>query len=186
MNDLRRLFVVIRRRWWYIAVPAVVLALTGVWPLVQMTPHYRVSVTFLLTSRAPMNDTGDTLAYDFPAVSRGVDFRTRVSAQVGGVVTADEVDALLDVRNNAREVTITARGANPATLVPVRDAALAVLTQDGTLLWGKSGDTAVNIAVLRREDVPVREQPWFDALMSIMLRAGAGAVLGMVVVLYRR
>ena len=166
--------------------PAVVLALTGVWPLVQMTPHYRVSVTFLLTSRAPMNDTGDTLAYDFPAVSRGVDFRTRVSAQVGGVVTADEVDALLDVRNNAREVTITARGANPATLVPVRDAALAVLTQDGTLLWGKSGDTAVNIAELRREDVPVRELDWLTHVMHIVLRGGAGGLIGLLVSLYRR
>jgi hypothetical protein len=93
---------------------------------------------------------------------------------------------LLDVHNAAREVTIVARGADMTDLIAVRDAALAVLTQDGTLLWGKSGDTAVNIAELRREDTPVPESQWLSHVMQIVLRGGAGLLLGLLVVLYRR
>lgn len=186
MNDLLRILALIRRHWWYVIGPAALLATTGIWPLMQMTPQYRVSVTVLLTSRAPMNDTGDTLAYDFPAISRGEAFRSQVSTSLDGRLSASAVGAILDVSNNAREVTIVARGPDPAVLAPVRDAALAVLTRDGTLLWGKSGDTAVNIAELRREDVPVRDQPWVDALAHIVLRAGAGALLGVMIVVYRR
>lgn len=186
MNDVMRIVALMRGRWWYVVVPALLLAATGVWPLIQMTPQYRVSVTFLLTSYAPMNDTGDTLAYDFPAVSRGDAFRQKVSAQLDGRVSASDVGRLLDVRNQAREVTIVARGPDATDLVAVRDAALAVLTQDGTLLWGKSGDTAVNIAELRREDVPVRELEWLTYVMLIVLRGGAGALIGLLVSLYRR
>jgi hypothetical protein len=186
MNDMRRLIVLLRRRWWYLLVPALLLAATGVLPLLQHTTQYRVSVTFLLTSRAPMNDTGDTLAYDFPSISRGDVFRIKVSEYLNGRVTPQDVGALLDVRNSAREVTITARGTDTNDLIAVRDAALAVLTQDGTLLWGKSGDTAVNIAELRREDSPVPESQWIGHVMQIALRGGAGLLLGLLVVLYRR
>ena len=186
MNDIVRLIALIRGRWWYMLVPALVLAATGMAPLVSQKPQYRVSVTFLLTSRAPMNDTGDTLAYDFPSISRGEAFRQKVSDALDGRITPQEVGAMLDVRNQVREVTIVARSATTADLVAVRDAALAVLTQDGTLLWGKSGDTAVNIAELRREDEPVREQQWLTHVVSIVLRGGAGLLLGLLVLLYRR
>lgn len=186
MNDVLRLMALLRRRWWYLLVPALLLAATGVVPLVQHTTQYRVSVTILLTSRAPMNDTGDTLAYDFPAVSRGISFRTKVSDYLGGRVSPHDVGMLLDVRNAAREVTITARGSDTTNLIAVRDAALAVLTQDGTLLWGKSGDTAVNIAELRREDTPVPESQWLSYVMHTILRGGVGLLLGLLVVLYRR
>lgn len=186
MNDVLRLFALVRRRWWYMLVPALLLAVTGVAPLLTQTAHYRVSVTFLLTSRAPMNDTGDTLAYDFPSISRGEAFRQKVSDYLDGRITPQQVGAMLDVRNQAREVTIVARDATTTDLIAVRDAALAVLTQDGTLLWGKSGDTAVNIAELRREDMPVREPQWLTHVAQIVLRGGAGLLLGFLVVLYRR
>ena len=186
MNDVVRLIALIRGRWWYMLVPALILAATGVAPLLTQTPQYRVSVTFLLTSRAPMNDTGDTLAYDFRSISRGEAFRQKVSNYLGGRISPQQVGAMLDVSNQAREVTIVARDAATTDLVAVRDAALAVLTQDGTLLWGKSGDTAVNIAELRREDEPVREQPWLAHVVSIVLRGGAGLLLGLLVLLYRR
>ncbi len=186
MSDLMRIIVLMRGRWWYVVMPAIVLAATGIWPLVHMTPQYRVSVTVLLTSRAPMNDTGDTLAYDFPAVSRGDAFRQKVSTYLDNAVAADEIGAMLDVRNDAREVTIIARGTDMTRLVLVRDAALAVLTQDGTLLWGKSGDTAVNIAKLRSEDIPVSERPWVNQIAQIVLRAVAGLLVGIMVVVYRR
>lgn len=186
MNDIVRLIALIRVRWWYLLLPALVLAATGIAPLVSQEPQYRVSVTFLLTSRAPMNDTGDTLAYDFPSISRGEAFRQKVSDYLGGRITPQQVGVMLDVRNQAREVTIVARDAMTTDLVVVRDAALAVLAQDGTLLWGKSGDTAVNIAELRRDDVPVREQQWLTHVASIVLRGGAGLLLGLLVLLYRR
>jgi hypothetical protein len=186
MNDVRRLIVLIRRRWWYMLVPALLLAATGVMPFLQQTAQYRVSVTFLLTSRAPMNDTGDTLAYDFPSISRGDAFCKKVSDYLDGRVAPQDVGAMLDVRNAAREVTITARGAETTDLIAVRDAALAVLTQDGTLLWGKSGDTAVNIAELRREDTPIREAQSLTHVMQILLRGGAGMLIGLLVILFRR
>jgi capsular polysaccharide biosynthesis protein len=186
MNDVLRLLVIVRRHWWYLFVPALLLAATGVWSLRTQTPQYRVSVTFLLTSNAPMNDTGDTLAYDFPSISRGEAFRKKVSDYLNERVTASDVATVLDVRNQAREVTIIARGPNPTVLTPVRDAAFAVLTQDGTLLWGKSGDTAVNIAELRREDIPVHESQWINLVMQMVLRGGAGVLIGLLVILYRR
>lgn len=186
MSDVMRIWVLVRKQWWYVLTPMVLLAVTGVWPLLQITPQYHVSVTILLTSQAPMNDTGDTLAYDFPAISRGEAFRQKVSAYLDGQVSSAMIGTMLDVTNQAREVTIMVRGSDTSLLVPIRDAALAVLTQDGTLLWGKSGDTAVNIAELRRVDDPVQEQLWVRYVAQIVLRAGAGALLGIMVVVYRR
>jgi len=140
---------------------------------------YAVSVEVMLTSRAPMNDTGDTLAYDFPAISRGQDFVQRVATLLE-TVDAPTVAATLDVRNTDRVVTISARGNDTRQLVPIRDAALAVLARDGTLLWGKtSGDTGVNIMVLRQNDTPQRQSNTSAMVITTMLRALAGALIGM-------
>jgi hypothetical protein len=71
-------------------------------------------------------------------------------------------------------------------LVAIRDAAVAVLARDGTLLWGNtSGQTAVNIAPLDHQDYPVRVSVWRDRIASIFLRAVAGALLGLMVITFR-
>ena len=186
MPDIARLWQVIRQHPWYVVIPALVLLVSGIIPITQRTPQYRVAITFVLTSNAPMNDTGDTLAYDFPAVSRGQDFRQRVIALLDerAIMIADGA-SLLSVSNQDREVTIAAIGPDPVQLLAVRDAALTVLARDGTLLWGKSGDTAVNIAPLARVDTPAPLNPWVDAIAQLILRTLAGAMVGILVAVNR-
>lgn len=178
MNDLVRIVARVRQQWWYMLVPALLLAGIPLVTQLQQPPLYAVSVEIMLTSRAPMNDTGDTLAYDFPAVSRGQDFVQRVADTLGNADVAT-VAATLDVRNADRVVSISARGSDTRQLVPIRDAALAVLARDGTLLWGKtSGDTGVNIMVLRQNDTPQRQSNTSAMVVTTMLRALAGALIG--------
>ena len=69
MDDFGRLTRIIRRRWWALLVPALVFFLSALVPAIGTPPQYAVSRTILLTNRSPMNDTGDTLAYDFPALT---------------------------------------------------------------------------------------------------------------------
>lgn len=179
MNDLLRIWARARHHWWYMLIPAVVLAVVPLVGQLRTTPQYAVSVDIVLTSHAPMNETGDTLAYDFPAISRGQDFVQRVVTQLGDIDAAT-VAATLDVRNVDRVVTITARGSDTTQLVKIRDAALAVLARDGTLLWGnKTGDTAVNIVVLRTNDTPQRQSNTSAVVVSALLRALAGALAGL-------
>lgn len=185
MNDFVRIVARVRHHWWYLLVPALILALGPLIPQLRRAPEYAVSVDVMLTSRAPMNDTGDTLAYDFPAVSRGQDFGQRVATLLGNV-DASTVAATLDVRNTDRVVTISAHGSEIAQLVPIRDAALAVLARDGTLLWGKtSGDTRVNMMVLRQQDTPQRQSNLTAIVMSALMRALAGALIGLLFALRR-
>lgn len=184
MDDFRRLWAFVRLRWWALVIPALVLLATGVLPLLQTPPTYRVAITVLLTSRAPMNETGDTLGYDFPAISRSDTFRTKTAALAK--VTPAQVANMLDVRNQDRAVTFTVTGTDPQLLVPVRDAALAVLMRDGTLLWGNtSGQTAVNVTELSRSDEPLPVPVWRDAFAQLLLRGVAGLLLGLVFVTYR-
>lgn len=186
MPDIARLWQLVRHHPWYVLLPALVFLVSGIVPIAQSTPQYRVAITFVLTSNAPMNDTGDTLAYDFPAVSRGQDFRQRVNAILDerAIMIADGA-SFLNVGNQDREVTIAAIGPDPTHLVAVRDAALTVLERDGTLLWGKSGDTAVNIAPLSRIDTPELLNPWVDTIAQLVLRTLAGALVGILVAVYR-
>ncbi len=185
MNDIWRIMARIRHHWWYLLVPALLLAVVPLIPQLAQAPVYAVNVEVMLTSRAPMNDTGDTLAYDFPAVSRGQDFTQRVATLLGTVDVAT-VAATLDVRNTDRVVTIAARSSDPSQLVPIRDAALAVLSRDGTLLWGKtSGDTGVNIMVLRQQDTPQRQSNTSALVVTTILRALAGALIGLLFALRR-
>ncbi len=185
MNDIVRIVARIRHHWWYLLVPAIVLAIVPLISQLQQAPQYAVTLEFVLTSNAPMNDTGDTLAYDFPAISRGQDFVQRVAAIVGSVDDAS-VAATLDVRNTDRVVTITARGSDTRQLVPIRDAALAVLARDGKLLWGSTdADTRVNIMVLRQNDTPQRQSNTTAIVITAGLRAIAGALIGLLFALRR-
>jgi hypothetical protein len=186
MSDFARLWHLIRTYPWYLIIPAVLLASTAVMPIVQAPPIYRIERTILLTSHAPMNDTGDTLAYDFPALSRGSDFQQKVNALLSerAIMVADGA-ALLTVSNHERVVTIAAVGSDPAPLAAICDAALAVLQRDGTGLWGKRGDTAVNIAPLSTQDTPVAVTQWRDHLAPLGLRALAGALAGLLFAVYR-
>jgi len=186
MDDFLRLAQIIKRRWWALVVPALVLMATAIVPIAQAPERFSVSQTILLTNRAPMNDTGDTLAYDFPAISRSSAYRRAVAAVVGNGTTSEDVAAALDVRNQERALTFTVTGIDPTGLVAIRDAAVAVLARDGTLLWGNtSGQTAVNIAPLDHQDDPVRVSVWRDRIASIFLRAVAGALLGLMVITFR-
>ena len=185
MHDFVRIWARIRHHWWYIVIPALILASVPLITQLRQPPTYAVQVEFVLTSNAPMNDTGDTLAYDFPAISRGQDFVQRVATTLG---TSDEasVAAALDVRNADRVVTITARGSTTDQLVPIRDAALAVLARDGTLLWGSTrADTRVNIMVLRQNDTPQRLSNTSAIVITAGLRAVAGALIGLLFALRR-
>ena len=56
---------------------------------------------------------------------------------------------------------------------------------DGTLLWGKSGDTAVNIAPLSTQATPVAVVLWRDHIATLVLRALAGALAGLLFAVYR-
>jgi len=182
MADLTRLLAVIRHRWWYILIPAIVLAGSAVVQQYTQPRRVAVSVDVSLTSHAPMNDTGDTLAYDFPAISRGDDYRRRVVALITPAITTDDLANMLDVRNNDRVVTITVSGTNGSQLVAIRDTALAVLVRDGTLLWGKTGsDTAVNVMVLHKNDTPQPQSIYATLVATMVLRGLAGALLGLLV-----
>lgn len=184
MDDFARLWHYTRLRWWAVVVPALVLMVTAVVPLLRTPAQYRVGITVLLTSRAPMNETGDTLGYDFPAISRSPSFQQKTAALAH--VSPADVAALLDVRNQDRAVTFTVTGSDVAQLVPVRDAALAVLVRDGTLLWGNtSGQTAVNVVELSRSDEPLPVAVWRDQLAQLVLRGLAGALIGLLFVTYR-
>ncbi len=186
MDDYSRLARVITRRWWALAVPAVVLLLSALIPSILAPTRYAVSQSIVLTNRAPMNDTGDTLAYDFPAISRSAAYQTKVAELAGSGLKAQDVAAALDVRNDNRTVTFTVSGNNPGVLLAIRDAAVAVLARDGTLLWGNtSGLTTVNIAVLAHQDNPERVSVWRDQIASALLRALAGALLGLLVITIR-
>ncbi len=186
MDDFGRLTRIIRRRWWALLVPALVFFLSALVPAIGTPPQYAVSRTILLTNRSPMNDTGDTLAYDFPAISRSAAYQAKVATLVGTDTQAAAVATALDVRNDNRAVTFTVSGSDPATLVPIRDAAVAVLARDGTLLWGNtSGQTTVNIADLAHQDDPQRVAVWRDQLAAAVLRALAGALLGLLVITIR-
>jgi hypothetical protein len=155
-------------------------------PIAQAPERFAVSQTILLTNRAPMNDTGDTLAYDFPAISRRARYRQAVADVVGNGTTVAVIAAALDVRNQDRAVTFTVTGVRPEGLVTIRNAAVAVLARDGTLLWGNtSGQTTVNIAPLDQQDDPVRVSVWRDRIASIFLRAMAGALVGLLVITFR-
>ena len=185
MNDIVRIVARIRHHWWYLLVPAIILALVPLIPQLRQPAQYAVTVEFVLTSNAPMNDTGDTLAYDFPAISRGQDFVGRVATAMGNSDAA-RVEATLDVRNADRVVTITARGSDTDQLVPIRDAALAVLARDGKLLWGSTdADTRVNIMVLRQNDTPQRQSNTSAIVITAGLRALAGALIGLLFALRR-
>lgn len=184
MDDLTRLWRFLCLRWWAVVLPALLLAGTGVLPLLQRTPLYRIERTVLLTSRAPMNETGDTLGYDFPAISRSPAYRENVAALAG--VSVADVAAMLSVRNADRALTFTVTGSDPAQLLPIRDAAVAVLVRDGTLLWGNtSGQTAVNVAELGQVDTPQPVAVWRDQLVQLFLRAVAGALVGLLYVTFR-
>jgi len=186
MSDFARLWILMRTHPWYLILPAVLLASTAVMPIVQASPIYRIERTILLTSRAPMNDTGDTLAYDFPALSRGSDFKQKVNALLNerAMMVTDGAE-LLAVSNQERVVTIAAIGPDPAPLAAIRDAALDVLQRDGTVLWGKSGDTAVNVALLSTQTTPVAVAQWRDHIAPLVLRALAGALAGLLFAVYR-
>ena len=186
MSDFARLWHLIRTYPWYLIIPACLLASTAIVPIVQTPPLYRIERTILLTSRAPMNDTGDTLAYDFPALSRGSDFQQKVNALLSerAMMVADGA-AQLAVGNDNRVVTIAAIGPDSAPLAAIRDAAVDVLQRDGTLLWGKSGDTAVNIAPLSTQATPVAVVLWRDYIATLVLRALAGALAGLLFAVYR-
>jgi hypothetical protein len=182
MADLTRLLAVIRQRWWYILIPAIVLAGSAVAQQYTQPQRVAVAIDVSLTSNAPMNDTGDTLAYDFPAISRGNDYRQRVVALISPPITTDTLATMLDVRNNDRVVTIRVSGADSSQLVAIRDAALAVLVRDGTLLWGKTGsDTAVNVMVLHKNDTPQPQSIYATVVATMLLRGLAGALLGLLV-----
>ncbi len=186
MDDFGRLARIIRRRWWALVVPALLFLLSALVPAFSAPPQYAVTRTILLTNRSPMNDTGDTLAYDFPAISRSASYQANVAALVGADMDAAAVAAALDVRNDHRAVTFTVRGSDPTTLVSIRDAAVAVLARDGTLLWGNtSGQTTVNIADLAHQDDPQRVAVWRDQLAAAVLRGLAGALLGLLVITIR-
>jgi uncharacterized protein involved in exopolysaccharide biosynthesis len=186
MDDFGRLTRIIRRRWWALLFPALLFFLSALVPAIGTPPQYAVSRTILLTNRSPMNDTGDTLAYDFPAISRSAAYQAKVATLVGTDMQAAAVATALDVRNDNRAVTFTVSGSDPATLVPIRDAAVAVLARDGTLLWGNtSGQTTVNIADLAHQDDPKRVAVWRDQLAAAVLRALAGALLGLLVITIR-
>lgn len=186
MDDYGRLAHLIRHRWWAVVLPALVLMATAIFPIIGAPTRYAVSQTILLTNRAPMNDTGDTLAYDFPAISRSAAYRQAVATLVGGGTSPEDIAAALDVRNVDRAVTFTVSGNDPERLVGIRNAAVAVLARDGTLLWGNtSGQTTVNIALLDQQDDPQRVSVWRDRLASVFLRALAGAMLGILVITFR-
>jgi hypothetical protein len=171
-----------RYRWWYILIPAIVLALSALAQQYAQPRRVAVSVDVSLTSHAPMNDTGDTLAYDFPAISRGDDSRQRVVALINPPITTEALASMLDVRNSDRVVTISVSGADSSQLVAIRDAALAVLVRDGTLLWGKTGsDTAVNVMVLHKNDTPQSQSIYATLMATMVLRGLAGALLGLLV-----
>jgi len=186
MSDFARLWHLMRTYPWYLIIPACLLAVTAIVPILQAPAMYRSERSILLTSRAPMNDTGDTLAYDFPALSRGNDFQQKVNALLSerAIMVADGA-ALLSVSNQERVVTIAAVGPDPAPLAAIRDAALDVLQRDGTVLWGKSGDTAVNIAILATQATPVAVAQWRDHSAPVVLRALAGALAGLLFAVYR-
>ena len=182
MADFTRLLAVMRYRWWYLLIPAVVLAGSAFAQQYFQPRRVAVSIDVSLTSHAPMNDTGDTLAYDFPAISRGDDYRQRVVALITPPITTDTLAGMLDVRNNDRVVTISVSGADGIQLVAIRDAALAVLVRDGTLLWGKTGsDTAVNVMVLHKNDTPQPQSIYATLVATMLLRGLAGALLGLLV-----
>lgn len=182
MADFTRLLAVVRQRWWYILIPTVVLATSGFVQQYTQPRRVAVSIAVTLTSRAPMNDTGDTLAYDFPAISRGNDYQQRIVALIRPPITTQTLARILDVRNNDRVVTITTSGVDSSQLVAIRDAALAVLVRDGTLLWGKtSGDTAVNVMVLHQNDTPQPQSVYATLLATMLLRGLAGGLLGLLV-----
>ena len=182
MADLTRLLAVMRYRWWYILIPAIVLALSALAQQYAQPRRVAVSVDVSLTSHAPMNDTGDTLAYDFPAISRGDDYRQRVVTLINPPITTETLASMLDVRNSDRVVTITVSGNDESQLVAIRDAALAVLVRDGTLLWGKTGsDTAVNVMVLHKNDTPQPQSIYATLMATMVLRGLAGALLGLLV-----
>lgn len=186
MDEYGRLAQHMRRQWWAVVLPAVVLMATAIIPIVGAPARYAVSQTILLTNRSPMNDTGDTLAYDFPAISRSASYRLKVAQLVGAGTTPEDIATALDVRNADRAVTFTVTGTDPTGLVAIRDAAVAVLARDGTLLWGNtSGQTTVNIALLDQRDDPQRVSVWRDRLASVFLRALAGAMLGILVITFR-
>ena len=105
MADLTRLLAVIRHRWWYIFIPAIVLAGSAAAQQYTQPRRVAVSIDVSLTSNAPMNDTGDTLAYDFPAISRGDDYRQRVVTLINPPITTDTLARMLDVRNSDRVVS---------------------------------------------------------------------------------
>ena len=182
MADLTRLLAVMRHRWWYIVIPAIILAGSAVVQQSTQPRRSAVAMDISLTSHAPMNDTGDTLAYDFPAISRGDDYRQRVVALINPPITTTALATMLDVRNSNRVVTITVSGTDGSQLVAIRDAALAVLVRDGTLLWGKTGsDTAVNVMVLHKNDTPQPQSIYATLVATMLLRGGAGALLGLLV-----
>jgi len=186
MDDFSRLTRIVRQQWWALVVPALVLMATAIVPIAQAPERFAVSQTILLTNRAPMNDTGDTLAYDFPAISRSARYRQAVADVVGNGTTVAVIAAALDVRNQDRAVTFTVTGVRPEGLVAIRNAAVAVLARDGTLLWGNtSGQTTVNIAPLDQQDDPVRVSVWRDRIASLFLRAMAGALVGLLVITFR-
>jgi hypothetical protein len=169
-----------------LVVPALVLMATAVVPMLRAPVRYAVTQTILLTNRSPMNDTGDTLAYDFPAISRSAQYRQAVADLIGNGTTPADVAAALDVRNAERAVTFTVTGSDPTQLVGIRDAAVAVLARDGTLLWGNtSGQTTVNIAPLDLQDDPQRVSVWRDRLASVFLRGLAGVLFGILVITFR-
>lgn len=186
MADFARLYAVIRHRWWYILIPTVVLAGSALAQQYALPHRIAVSLEFVLTSHAPMNDTGDTLAYDFPAISRGDDYRQKVIALITPPISSEALASMLDVRNSDRVVTITVSGGDGHQLVAIRDAALAVLVRDGTLLWGKNGsDTAVNVVVLRKNDTPQRQTIYATLFATMLLRGFAGALIGLLFVARR-
>jgi hypothetical protein len=149
-------------------------------------PRYRSSADLLITrSEDRRFDTEDALAYDLPAIIKGVPFSIEISsalARTGVVLSPEQVRTALGASNRRRVVQIWAETGDPALSEALTAAAVETVQQRGLALWGDPSATPertlVNVVVLAPPGPAVRTNDWRAGVVTAALRGLAGLVAG--------
>jgi hypothetical protein len=159
---------ILRRRWLLVLTPAIIASVISLGVAFIEPPRYRSSADLLITrSEDRRFDTEDALAYDLPAIIKGVPFSIEISsalARTGVVLSPEQVRAALGASNRRRVVQIWAETGDPALSEALTAAAVETVQQRGLALWGDPSATPertlVNVVVLAPPGPAVRTNDW--------------------------
>jgi hypothetical protein len=177
---------ILRRRWLLVLTPAIIASVISLGVAFIEPPRYRSSADLLITrSEDRRFDTEDALAYDLPAIIKGVPFSIEISsalARTGVVLSPEQVRTALGASNRRRVVQIWAETGDPALSEALTAAAVETVQQRGLALWGDPSATPertlVNVVVLAPPGPAVRTNDWRAGVVTAALRGLAGLVAG--------